>query len=82
MHDIVNMERQGVPGVFAATVEFASAVQAQATALGFDPAAVLTSHPIQDRTNDEMIAIADAVFADLVSSLTGPQPQSAPPAAA
>ncbi len=31
---------------------------------------VFTPHPIQDRTDDEMIAYADAAFDQIVASLT------------
>ena len=72
VHDISDIERRGVPGVFVSTVHFASAVESQADALGFDAAAVLTRHPIQDQTDDEMTAIADAAFDDLVKALVGP----------
>ena len=70
MHDISELERQGVPAVFVASAEFVSAAAAQAEALGFDPAAVFTEHPIQDRTDAEMVAIADAAFESLVKALT------------
>ncbi len=69
MHDISDLERRGVPGVFVATVEFTDAAGAQAAALGFDPAGVFTPHPIQDRTDEEMAAIADAVVDELVAAL-------------
>ena len=61
-----------MPGVFVATVEFESAAVAQCASLGFDAARGYTSHPIQDRTDDEMAAIADAVADQLVAALTGP----------
>lgn len=70
MHDISELERQGVPAVFVASAEFVTAAAAQAEALGFDPAAVFTEHPIQDRTDAEMVAIADAAFESLVEALT------------
>lgn len=70
MHDISELERQGVPAVFVASAEFVSAAAAQAEALGFDPASVFTEHPIQDRTDAEMVAIADAAFESLVEALT------------
>lgn len=70
MHDISELERQGVPAVFVASAEFVTAAAAQADALGFDPAAVFTEHPIQDRTDAEMVAIADAAFESLVEALT------------
>ena len=74
VHDISDIERRGVPGVFVSTVHFASAVVARSESLGFDAASVLTRHPIQDRTDDEMTQIADAAFDDLVRAIVGPQP--------
>ena len=72
MHDISDLERRGIPGVFVATVEFEDAAANQAASLGLDTACVLTEHPIQDRTDDEMTAIADQAIDALISSLTGP----------
>lgn len=72
VHDISDIERRGVPGVFVSTVHFASAVAAQSEALGFDATSVLTRHPIQDQTDDEMTAIADAAFDELLKALVGP----------
>ncbi len=72
MHDTAELERRGIPAVFVATTEFSTAVKAQSTSLGFDPAAVYTEHPIQDRTNDEMVAIADQVIDQLLGAVTGP----------
>lgn len=72
MHDINDLERRGIPGVFVATVEFADAAQGQSKSLGLDVAHVLTEHPIQDRTDAEMVAIADQAIDALLASLTGP----------
>ncbi len=69
MHDIVDLEGRGVPGVFVATVEFVDGAAAQARALGADPAAVYVPHPIQDRTDAEMAAIADAALAEVLRRL-------------
>ena len=69
MHDIVDLEARGIPGVFVATTEFEDGAEIQARALGANPAAVYTEHPIQDRTDDEMIAIADQAFESLVAKL-------------
>ena len=69
MHDIVDLESRGLPGVFVATVEFESGAVAQARALGADPAAVYVPHPIQDRTDDEMGAIADAALEAILARL-------------
>jgi len=72
VHDINDLERRGIPGVFVATVEFADAAVGQSKSLGLDVAHVLTEHPIQDRTDEEMTAIADQAIDALLASLTGP----------
>ena len=71
MHDIVNLEAVGVPGVFLASTEFIDAAAAQARALGADPAVIFVPHPIQDRNDDEMRALADAAMDAIVASITG-----------
>ena len=71
MHDIVDLEARGVPGVFVASAEFVTATVAQSTSLGFPTVArVFTPHPIQDRTDDEMRAYADAAYDDIVAAVT------------
>ena len=70
MHDTVNLEALGVPTVFVASTEFVDAADAQSAALGADPARVFVPHPIQDRTDDEIRALADAAFEDLVRAIT------------
>jgi hypothetical protein len=72
VHDIADLEARGVPGVFVATREFVDGAEAQAKALGADPAAVYVEHPIQDRTDAEMVAIADAAFDEIVARLVAP----------
>ncbi len=71
MHDITDLERRGVPGVFVASEVFVDAAASQAKALGFDPASVFVQHPIQDRTDDEMRAIAERAVDELLSHLQG-----------
>ena len=72
MHDIVDLERRGVPGVFVASSEFVTGAEAQSAALGFpDVARIFVEHPIQDRTDDEMRALAvgviDSVIGEIIS---------------
>ena len=74
MHDIVDLETRGIPGVFVATVEFADAAAHQAKALGADPAAVYVEHPIQDRTDEEMATIADAALDSVLAKLSKQNP--------
>ena len=70
MHDIVDFERRGIPGVFIASSEFVTAADAQSKSLGFpDVARVYTPHPIQDRTDAEMVAIADAAFPEILAAI-------------
>jgi len=71
VHDTADLETRGIPGVFIATVEFEDGARAQARALGADPAAVYVPHPIQDRTDAELVAIADAAFEEIVGKLVG-----------
>ena len=71
MHDTVNLEALGVPTVFVASSEFVDAAASQAAALGADPARVFVAHPIQDRTDDEMRALADDAVTRLVAALSG-----------
>ena len=71
MHDIADLELRGVPGVFVASEEFVTAAEAQSNALGFPTLRrVFTSHPIQDRTDDEMRALADSVFDQILAAIT------------
>ena len=70
MHDIVDLESRGVPGVFVASAEFVTAAIAQSASLGFPSVSrVFTPHPIQDRTDDEMRAYADAAYDEIVSHI-------------
>ena len=66
MHDTVDLEERGVPSLYIATTEFIDGAQAQALALGADPAALFVPHPIQDRTDEELVAIADQTFERLL----------------
>ena len=72
MHDITDLEGIGLPGVFVASAEFVPAAEAQARALGFDPARVFVPHPIQDRTDDELRALAEAAVDEVLARLVAP----------
>jgi hypothetical protein len=69
VHDIAFFESRGLPAVFVASHEFEDAASAQARSLGTDPVGVFVPHPIQDRTDDEMIELADAAAGAVVSGL-------------
>ena len=70
MHDIADLERRGVVGAFIASTEFVEAAAAQSASLGVEPASIFVPHPIQDRTDDEMRALADAAFEEVLSKVT------------
>jgi hypothetical protein len=67
MHDIADLEARGIPGGFIASSEFEQAAKAQEFALGMAPKRVFVQHPIQDRTDDQMLALADGVFDDIIA---------------
>lgn len=73
MHDIVDLEARGVPGVFVASAEFVQAAETQARSLGMAVARVFVPHPIQDRTDDEVRAYADAAVDQIVAAITSPR---------
>lgn len=73
MHDIAALEGLGVPGVFVASGEFVEAAQAQSRALGAELAGVFVPHPIQDRTDDEMRALADQALEAILKSVCNPE---------
>jgi hypothetical protein len=63
----MDLESRGIPGGYVLSEEFREADLAQAKALGFAAMKVFVEHPIQDRTDEEMGAIADQVFAQVMA---------------
>jgi hypothetical protein len=77
LHDLVHLERRGVPAVGIATAPFADEAVEQARRLGMPGARVVyTPHPVQLLTDAELTARADAVFPAVIAALTEP---AAPP---
>jgi hypothetical protein len=71
VHDTTYFETEGRPSVFVASSTFVDAASTQAEALGLpDVKRVFVPHPIQDATDDEMVAKADEVIDELVAALT------------
>lgn len=70
MHDTASLEFNSIPSVFVASDAFVDAAQTQADALGLpDVRRVFVPHPIQDATDDEMRAKADAIIDALIEAL-------------
>lgn len=71
MHDLVALEGQGVVTAFVASTEFVDASAAQAAALGYAAVpAVFVPHPIQDRTDAEMVALAERALDEVLAAVT------------
>jgi hypothetical protein len=59
-----------VPAIGVATTEFVEAAAVQSKALGFDPSYIWVPHPIQDRTDEELKALADRHFEEIKTAMT------------
>jgi alkanesulfonate monooxygenase SsuD/methylene tetrahydromethanopterin reductase-like flavin-dependent oxidoreductase (luciferase family) len=74
MHDIRDLEDLGLVGVAVASSEFRQAASAQNASLGYDPAVVFVPHPIQDRTDEEVRALADRALTAILEALLSASP--------
>ena len=71
MHDGVFFEDHGIPVATVISAEFVRAATAQATALGADAyRTVVVAHPIQPLTREEVRALADKAFDEILARLT------------
>jgi alkanesulfonate monooxygenase SsuD/methylene tetrahydromethanopterin reductase-like flavin-dependent oxidoreductase (luciferase family) len=71
VHDGVFFEDQGLPTATVISTEFARAARAQAEALGaMDYRTIMVPHPIQPLTRDEVRALADKAYDEIVRRLT------------
>ena len=69
MHDTSDLEIRGIPSVYVATTEFVDGANTQAKSLGFAHSPIYIEHPIQDRTDEEMVAIGEQAFEAVVAQL-------------
>jgi alkanesulfonate monooxygenase SsuD/methylene tetrahydromethanopterin reductase-like flavin-dependent oxidoreductase (luciferase family) len=71
VHDGVFFEDHGIPTATVISGEFVRAASAQAGALGAaDYKTVVVAHPIQPLTREEVRALADKAFDEIVARLT------------
>ena len=71
MHDSVFFEDHGVPTAIIISSEFVRAAAAQAEALGASSyVTIAVAHPIQPLARDEVRALADQAFGEVVARLT------------
>jgi hypothetical protein len=72
VHDGVFFEDRGIPTATIISTEFARAAVAQAAALGATSyRTVMVPHPIQPLTREEVRALADKAFDEVVARVTG-----------
>ena len=64
-----DLDERGIPGVMIATTAFRQAAAAQSASLGYEPAIVWVPHPIQNRTDDELRAIADEAVEEIMMKI-------------
>ena len=62
----MDLESRGLPSGFIASSEFVQAAAAQGRSLGIHPASLFVAHPIQDRTDAEMAALARESIKDII----------------
>jgi len=67
---MADLDQRGIAGVMVATTEFRDAAAAQSNSLGFEPAIVWVPHPIQNRSADELKAIAERALEPILALLT------------
>ncbi len=71
LRDVAEFEQIGRPAVLVASGAFAEAAERQAALLGQPGLArVIVGHPVQDRTDDEMRALARSALDGLLAALT------------
>jgi hypothetical protein len=68
---MLDLDERGIPGVMIATTAFRQAAAVQSESLGYEPAIVWVPHPIQNRTDEEIGAIADEAVEEIMLRLTG-----------
>ena len=66
---MADLEARGIPALYVATMEFIDGAEGQAKAIGAKLGGVFVRHPIQDRTDDEMAAVAEDAFPGVMRGL-------------
>jgi hypothetical protein len=70
LQDVLELEALGRPAVLVASSAFAGAAERQAALLGQPALArVFVAHPVQDRTDEEMRALARAAAEPILAAL-------------
>lgn len=68
---MVDLDGRGLAAVIVATTAFQQAAAVQSQSLGYDPAIVWVPHPVQDRTDAELHAMAEAALPGVLAAIRG-----------
>jgi hypothetical protein len=72
LRDVAEFEGAGRPAVLIASDAFVQAADEQSAKLGVpDLSRSFVTHPVQDRTDDELRAMAAAIVDEAIDALTG-----------
>jgi len=70
LRDVLELEAQGRPGVLVASAAFEQAAEDQSAKLGQPALArVFVPHPVQDRTDEELRAMAAGILDRVLSAI-------------
>jgi len=75
-HDLFTLDGRGIPGVNVISEEFADAFEVQRRAIGFDGAAVVVPHPIQNRARTELESFADQFCQEILARICSHPPST------
>ena len=75
-HDLFTLDGRGIPGVNVISGEFADAFEVQRRAIGFDGAAVVVPHPIQNRARTELESFADQFCQEILARICSHPPST------
>ena len=73
MQDLRELDGRGVAGGFIASEAFRGAAKAQGEAWGFHADSLFVAHPIQDRSDEELRALASAAFSKVKAMICAPE---------
>jgi hypothetical protein len=75
VHDLVRLERRGIPTAGVGTLPFADEALEQARLLGMpDLTMTLIAHPVQLLSDSDLRALADGAFLRILEQLQARQP--------
>jgi hypothetical protein len=68
-HDLNDLDKKGLAGVSVLTTEFEQAFESQKGAIGFAAASVYVSHPMQNKTTEELHECANLAIDEILQAI-------------